>query len=105
MPVELMLAPFESMRRPRTHSPGAGLGLSIAKGIVAAHGGRIELEQAPKGTCFRVYLPVEKPAGAAPAAAAAPGASGSVAAGPVVNGTTARTAITGPGIARPGQAR
>jgi signal transduction histidine kinase/ABC-type multidrug transport system ATPase subunit len=105
MPAELMLAPFESMRRPRAHNPGAGLGLSIAKGIVAAHGGRIELEQAPKGTCFRVYLPVEKPAGAAPAAVAAPVASGSAAAGPLVNGTTARTAITGPAIARPGQAR
>ena len=105
MPAELMLAPFESMRRPRTHNPGAGLGLSIAKGIVAAHGGRIQLEQAAKGTCFRVYLPVEKPAGAT-ASAAAPVASGSVAGGPVVNGTaTAGTAITGPAIGRPGQAR
>jgi hypothetical protein len=40
-------------------SAGAGLGLSIAKGIVQAHGGRIELAPLPKGTCFRVYLPVE----------------------------------------------
>ena len=24
-----------------------------------AHGGRIELAPLPKGTCFRVYLPVE----------------------------------------------
>jgi signal transduction histidine kinase/ABC-type multidrug transport system ATPase subunit len=40
-------------------SAGAGLGLSIAKGIVQAHGGRIELIPLPKGTCFSVYLPVE----------------------------------------------
>jgi signal transduction histidine kinase/ABC-type multidrug transport system ATPase subunit len=40
-------------------SAGAGLGLSIAKGIVQAHGGRIELTPLPKGTCFRVYLPIE----------------------------------------------
>jgi len=40
-------------------SAGAGLGLSIAKGIVQAHGGRLELSALPKGTCFSVYLPVE----------------------------------------------
>ena len=40
-------------------SAGAGLGLSIAKGIVEAHGGRLELTALPKGTCFSVYLPVE----------------------------------------------
>jgi signal transduction histidine kinase/ABC-type branched-subunit amino acid transport system ATPase component len=40
-------------------SAGAGLGLSIAKGIVQAHGGRIELVPLPKGTCFSVRLPVE----------------------------------------------
>jgi signal transduction histidine kinase len=33
--------------------------LSIAKGIVQAHGGRLELAELPKGTCFTVYLPVE----------------------------------------------
>jgi signal transduction histidine kinase/ABC-type multidrug transport system ATPase subunit len=40
---------------------GSGLGLSIAQGIVAAHGGRLELEDAPRGTCFLVTLPVEAP--------------------------------------------
>jgi signal transduction histidine kinase len=46
--------------RPRGSSgSGAGLGLSIAGGIVAAHGGRMELEQAPRGTCFVITLPVE----------------------------------------------
>ena len=47
--------------RPRRHGSGAGLGLSIASGIVAAHGGRLELEPAERGTCFLITLPVEKP--------------------------------------------
>ncbi|HEX9039509.1 MAG TPA: ATP-binding cassette domain-containing protein [Trebonia sp.] len=46
--------------RPRRQAPGAGLGLSIASGIVAAHGGRLELEPAERGTCFLVTLPVER---------------------------------------------
>jgi signal transduction histidine kinase/ABC-type multidrug transport system ATPase subunit len=68
MPPELAAAPFAPARRPfaapdggtgRRKSAGAGLGLSIARGIVQAHGGRIELTALPKGTCFSVYLPVE----------------------------------------------
>jgi signal transduction histidine kinase len=81
MPPELVAAPFEPARRPRAStsnatstsngtsngratgssrkSAGAGLGLSIAKGIVQAHGGRLELTALRKGTCFTVYLPVE----------------------------------------------
>jgi signal transduction histidine kinase len=44
----------------RCATAGAGLGLSIARGIVGAHGGRVELETAPKtGTCFSVHLPIE----------------------------------------------
>jgi signal transduction histidine kinase/ABC-type branched-subunit amino acid transport system ATPase component len=74
MPREIANAPFEPMRRRRAASAGAGLGLSIAKGIVEAHGGNIVLEQPAKGTGFRVRLPVEMPAGldgrpAGPAAA------------------------------------
>jgi two-component system OmpR family sensor kinase len=75
MAAELMLEPFESMPRPRTRSRGAGLGLSIARGIVAAHGGRIELERTSPGTCFRIHLPVEKPpdpAAVTPSAAVRP---------------------------------
>jgi signal transduction histidine kinase len=64
MPPELAAAPFEPARRPRPSvgnrkSAGAGLGLSIAKGIVQAHGGRIELTPLSPGTCFSVSLPVE----------------------------------------------
>jgi signal transduction histidine kinase len=58
MPPELAAAPFEPARRPRA-STGAGLGLSIAKGIVQAHGGMLEPAALSKGTCFSVFLPVE----------------------------------------------
>jgi signal transduction histidine kinase/ABC-type multidrug transport system ATPase subunit len=59
MPRELAAAPFVPARRRRPGRSGAGLGLSIARGIVEAHGGRIELRHLAKGTCFRVHLPVE----------------------------------------------
>jgi signal transduction histidine kinase len=54
--------PPEPGRRPR--NAGAGLGLSIARGIVTAHGGRIDLEQRHPGTCFRIHLPIEAAHGA-----------------------------------------
>ena len=59
--------------RPRRRGSGAGLGLSIASGIVAAHGGRLELEPTERGTCFLVTLPVEKPV-TMPTSRPAPGA-------------------------------
>jgi len=40
---------------------GAGLGLSISRGFVRAHGGDIQLVPLTKGTCFRVSLPLEAP--------------------------------------------
>ena len=79
MPADVALAPFEPMRRRRTPSSGAGLGLSIAKGIVTAHGGSIELEQPGHGTCFRIRLPVEMPA--TQASAPRPAADGELAGG------------------------
>ncbi len=45
----------------RPHKPGAGLGLSIAYGIVKAHGGDMTLESDGDGACFVVRLPVEAP--------------------------------------------
>ena len=81
MPREIASLPFEPMRRRRTPGAGAGLGLSIARGIVEAHGGRIVLEQPGKGTRFRIHLPIEMSAGpdgrpAEPAASAAGPAAG-----------------------------
>jgi signal transduction histidine kinase/ABC-type multidrug transport system ATPase subunit len=59
MPDDFAIGPFEPMRRHRSRTAGAGLGLSIARGIVAAHGGRLVLERPAKGTQFRVWLPIE----------------------------------------------
>jgi signal transduction histidine kinase/ABC-type multidrug transport system ATPase subunit len=66
LPADLAIAPFEVIRRRRSVTAGAGLGLSIAGGIVAAHGGQIELEPSGQGTCFRIRLWVEAHSEAGP---------------------------------------
>jgi signal transduction histidine kinase/ABC-type multidrug transport system ATPase subunit/GAF domain-containing protein len=67
MPPDLARSPTEAARRPRPRGSGAGLGLSIASGIVSAHGGQMALERVPRGTCFRITLPVEPATPAEPA--------------------------------------
>jgi two-component system, sensor histidine kinase len=42
----------------RERFPGSGLGLAICRKIVERHGGRIWLEPAEKGACFRFTLPL-----------------------------------------------
>ena len=54
---ERLFRPFE---RGRTLVQGSGLGLAIASGLVAAHEGRVRVDDAPGGgAAFSVWLPAE----------------------------------------------
>ena len=58
---EEQLLIFEPFRRGARHEgiPGMGLGLSVARRIVEAHGGALDVESAPgAGAVFRVRLPL-----------------------------------------------
>lgn len=59
IPDELAGRVFLAHERGSATGPGAGLGLTIARGIVDAHGGTIDLVPASQGTTVRVSLPVE----------------------------------------------
>jgi signal transduction histidine kinase/ABC-type multidrug transport system ATPase subunit len=59
LPPDVVAAPFEPRRRHSTKTGGAGLGLSITRGIVAAHGGRLEVRPSTSGASFVVRLPIE----------------------------------------------
>jgi signal transduction histidine kinase len=61
LPAELRDAPFDSARRHRSNTAGAGLGLSIARGIVMAHEGTLELVDSEHGATFRILLVLEGP--------------------------------------------
>lgn len=55
--IESIFDPYVRLRSVNTH--GAGLGLAIARRIIEAHGGRIEVESTVgSGSCFRFTLPV-----------------------------------------------
>lgn len=56
---------FEDFRRGgRSRARGSGLGLSICRKSVEAHGGRIRvLRSSPEGTTFRIELPASRVAG------------------------------------------
>jgi signal transduction histidine kinase len=57
IPPELRSAIFEPFTS--TKEGGTGLGLSVSYGIIAAHGGNLDLltDRGP-GACFRILLPI-----------------------------------------------
>ncbi|MEU1406049.1 HAMP domain-containing sensor histidine kinase [Streptomyces sp. NPDC005728] len=68
IPPDLLPAVFERFTRAdtsRSRAPGtqggSGLGLAVAAGITAAHGGRIRVDSAPGRTEFTVDLPAAEP--------------------------------------------
>ena len=75
MPIErekipVLFEPYHRGPAGDDSTPGLGLGLYIAREIVRAHGGEIEVESTEaKGTSFTVRLPRREPAGAAEATA------------------------------------
>jgi two-component system sensor histidine kinase BaeS len=54
-----IFSPFYRAGRTRQSAPGMGIGLSVARDIVIAHGGEIRLESAPgMGSTFTVHIPL-----------------------------------------------
>lgn len=55
---ERIFAPFHRVRAGRRFPEGMGLGLSIARDLVVAHGGRVEVDSTPgEGSQFTMHIP------------------------------------------------
>ena len=58
IPAEQLDQVFEPFFTTKPVGEGTGLGLSVARGIVEEHGGRLQVESAPGvGSCFVIHLP------------------------------------------------
>jgi K+-sensing histidine kinase KdpD len=64
IPVQYQENLFESFYRPETGSKqtnsGFGLGLTICKGFIEAHGGNIWVEPCSTGACFAFSIPIDE---------------------------------------------
>jgi two-component system, cell cycle sensor histidine kinase and response regulator CckA len=80
MSAEVKARIFEPFFTTKTRTGGTGLGLAVVYGIVAGHGGALEVDSTPgEGTRMRVYLPLD--AEPTERAAMPPNASGGIPAG------------------------
>ncbi len=57
IPSDALARIFEPFYTTKAAGEGTGLGLSICRDIIDQHGGRIDVDTASTGTCFRVWLP------------------------------------------------
>ncbi len=69
----LLFAPFQRAGNAKRRAPGVGLGLSVARRIVEAHGGHIKVDSQPgTGSVFSVCLPLASPEARLPEGGAGP---------------------------------
>ena len=76
IPAPLQATIFERYEQAHDERGGTGLGLTIVKSFVTAHGGRVWVEsEEGQGSCFTFTLPLEGPTPEAPLAATHAGGS------------------------------
>ena len=50
---------YQGTRRPARAGSGSGIGLSIVRELVVAHGGQVKLMPSERGARFRIEVPYE----------------------------------------------